>query len=53
MNRSIHQAWVSQGYEKGRYGYPVGPTQDDGSGGYTQSFQGGSIHVNSAGNIIG
>ena len=49
VRAQIHTAWVTQKYEEGWLGYPVGEPQQTSSGGYTQSFAGGELAVNTNG----
>jgi uncharacterized protein with LGFP repeats len=48
VRSSVHQAWVRQGNENGWLGYPTAASQPSG-GGYTQTFQGGTVAVDAAG----
>ena len=49
MRSVVHRAWVAQGYENGWMGYPTSASQPTSAGGYTQTFQGGSLTVDAAG----
>lgn len=49
MRPEVHTAWVSQGYEEGWLGYPTSDSQPGAGGGYTQTFQNGTIAVSAAG----
>lgn len=42
----IRRGWAHQGWEHGRWGYPVGPERCSTRGGFhcTQRFQGGTVH---------
>ena len=49
MRSVIHRAWVTQGYENGWLGYPTSASQASPSGGYSQTFEGGTVTVDKNG----
>ncbi|GAA4060596.1 hypothetical protein GCM10023065_08310 [Microbacterium laevaniformans] len=51
MRPQIQTAWVAQGYEVGRLGYPTSDSKSTPDGGYTQDFQGGTVTVAKNGDV--